>query len=225
MKIKNIIEFIEMCIGAIVIAFGISLMIKSNLGQTAYTALANNLSKIMGFKAGTFIIIFNVCSVFGQMILLRKDFKSFQLLQILVAYLNGQMVNIFCYEFPLTASISTNNYMIQGVLLLCGILGISFGVAIMRNVDSLKMPLEEFAFVLSQKICRPLPYVRQAIDIISIIGCVITIFLFELDYSSIREGTWCSMFLLGRSMTYTFPIMKHTLENINGKLFKLQSLT
>lgn len=213
-----------MCIGVIVIALGISLMIKSGLGQTAYTALANNLSKIMGYKAGTFIIIFNICSVLGQMILLGRKFKSFQVLQILVAYLNGQMVNIFCYDFPPIANISTNNYIIQWILLLSGISGISVGVAIMRNVNSLKMPLEEFAFVLSLKIDRPLPRVRQAIDVISIIGCFVTILLFKLDYSSIREGTWCSMLLLGRSMSYTFPMAMHALEYVNQKLFKLMKV-
>lgn len=221
MRTKKMIEFVEMCAGVVVIAFGISLMIKSDLGQTAYIAFATDLSKVAGYKVGTTIIFFNLACLLGQMILMGKNFKPIQMLQALIAYLNGQIVNVLCYNFSPIASLVPDNYYEQWLLFLGGLLAISFGVAIMRSADSLNMPLEEFAYVLSLKINRPLPIVRQTFDIVSILGCVATIFLFKLDYSSIREGTWCSMLLLGSSMAFAIPITDRLLQKINEKLFKL----
>lgn len=221
MKLKKFIEFIEMCIGIIVISFGINLMIKSNLGQTAYIALVDNISKIVDVKVGTCVIIFNISCILGQMVLLRQDFKKIQLMQVITAYLNGQIVNVFCYDFLPTANIIPNNYLIQWLLILCGILIVSFGIAITRNADSIKMPLEELAFVLSNKINHPLPKVRQSIDLLLIVGSLLLILLFKLDFSTLREGTWFSMLVLGRSMAYTFPMTKYILDNINRKVFKM----
>ncbi len=223
MKTKKVIEFIEMCAGVVVIALGISLMMKSNLGQTAYTAFATNLSKVAGSKTGTAIIFFNLSCLLGQIILLGKNFKPIQMTQALIAYLNGQMVNVFCYNFSPIAKLVPNNYYEQWLLLLLGLFVISFGVAILRSANFLNMPLEELSYVIAAKINRPFPIVRQAFDILAIAGCFVTILLFKLDYSSIREGTWCSMLLLGSSMAFTIPATNRVLQKINKKLLKLST--
>lgn len=208
MKKKMILQFLEMSLGVTFTALGITLMIKSGLGQTAVTAFTQNVCKITNMKSGTFLIIFNMLCVILQILILRKDFKKLQLIQIVIAYLQGQMVNIFCYEIPFISTMHSDQYFMVWIWMLCGILFASYGVAMMMVADLVKHPFEELCMILSRKWNIEFSSLRMYADMFFMLLCFMLVILFHLDFSTLREGTWASMLLLGKSMMVTFPLAR-----------------
>ena len=208
---KKVFQFTWLFIGVILISIGIALMNKSGLGQTAYSGFANVIGQVIHIKSGTMLIVFNMSCVLGQMILLRKNFHALQWLQVLVSYISGIVVNFWIYDFVLTSGFIPANYLIQWVLTILGILAISFGVAIVMASETIKMPLEALVLVISERVHQPFSRLRTLVDVVSI-GCgLILILIFKLSFSTLREGTWISMVLLGTSMGITFPLAKRVL--------------
>lgn len=203
---QYLLRFVEMSIGTILSAIGIYFMIKSNLGQTALVSLARNMGKILGIKDGTMMIIVNSSCLLINYIIMRKDFDKKQLLQIFLALLQGQIVNIFVYSLPIFKDLVPSNYLFQWIFMLLGILILSYGIAMMMKANIVKLSLEDLCRVISIKYDYEFSKVRQIADIVCIAGSLFIIFLFGLDFSTLREGTWACMLLLGPSMKYTFKI-------------------
>jgi len=210
---KKLVQFGWLFIGVALISIGIAMMNKSGLGQTAYSGFANSIGQVIRIKSGTMLIVFNMSCVFGQLILLRNKFRAHQWLQVVVAYLSGLMVNFWVYDFELTASFIPVNYFSQWGVSLLGIMTISCGVAIVMASETIKMPLEAFVLVISEKIQMAFSSLRTLVDVFSILGSLCLILIFKLDISALREGTWISMVLLGSSMRVTFPWAKGLLRN------------
>ena len=221
---KRVVDFCWLCIGVTLISFGIALMNKSSLGQTAYSGLANVVGQIFTIKNGTVLIYFNIAFVLGQIILLRKGFKALQLLQVVVSYLSGFLVNFFIYDFALTSGLIPVNYAMQWFFSILGNLFISFGVAIVMVTALIKMPVEAFVQVVSDKISQPFSRLRTLLDVLCIVIGISLIVLYRLNFSSLREGTWVSMVLLGSSMGLTFPLAKKLIHRFNSVFLRKEQV-
>jgi len=209
---KRVLNFMWLLIGVSLISIGIALMNKSGLGQTAYSGFATAIGQVTHIKSGTVLIIFNMSCVIGQIVLLRKTFHKLQWLQVIVAYLSGLMVNFWIYDFSLTSTYVPGNYLTQWILTIVGIIVISIGVAIVMASETIKMPLEAFVLVVSERIKRPFAQLRTLVDVIFIILGLFLILIFHLGFETLREGTWISMVLLGSSMGITFPLAQKVLS-------------
>jgi uncharacterized protein len=221
---KRLIDVCWLCIGVTLISFGIALMNKSGLGQTAYSGLANVVGQITSIRNGTVLIYFNIAFILGQIIVLKKDFKAIQFLQVVVSYLNGVMVNFWIYDFALTSGLIPANYAMQWVFSILGNLLISFGVGIVMISAVIKMPVEAFVQVLSEKSRLSFARLRTMVDVMCIVIGIGLILSYRLSFSSLREGTWVSMVLLGSSMGFTFPLAKKMIDLLNSKLLKKEQV-
>ena len=66
--------------GIIILAFGITLNTKTGLGVSPIVSVAYCISVLTGINFGTMTFFYYVFLVFLQILLLRKDFKVWQLL-------------------------------------------------------------------------------------------------------------------------------------------------
>lgn len=82
-------------LGLFLIALGSVLAIKSNLGVSPISSLPFSLTKVSSISLGAASTILFTFYVVVQIIILRKDFKIIQLLQVAFAILFGQLVNFF----------------------------------------------------------------------------------------------------------------------------------
>ncbi|MCI8376313.1 MAG: hypothetical protein HFI29_12920 [Lachnospiraceae bacterium] len=169
-----------MLLGITLTALGLSFMMKSGLGQTAVVAFTQNLALLTGMKSGSFIILFNSSCVLIQLLLQRRE-----LLRLLL-------------QVP-------ESYHVQWLAMLTGILLASYGVAVMMTADLIRHPFEQLVMVLAERWSLPFSVLRSRADMLFIALSLGLILLFHLEFTTLREGTWVSMLLLGRSMALTFP--------------------
>lgn len=145
---------------------------------------------------------------FGSNFYPRKKFEKIQLLQIVISWIQGIMINILCYDNLFLASINPNSYILRWVFILLGVIFVSFGVAITMSAELVKQPFEQFVMVLSQRISMKFSVLRSRADMTFIVMSLFLICLGSLDFTTLREGTWASMLLLGNSMVFTFPLVQ-----------------
>ena len=92
---KSINRIIIYICGIFLLALGGVLAIKSNLGASPVSSLPLSISKVSSISLGTAAAILFTIYVGMQIILLKRDFKMIQLLQIVFAILFGQIMNFF----------------------------------------------------------------------------------------------------------------------------------
>ena len=81
-----------------IVGIGFAFTLKANVGVGAWDALSASLNSLTGIEVGTLGMILNIVCVLGQIIILRKDFKMIQFLQIPLSVLLGIVINYVLYD-------------------------------------------------------------------------------------------------------------------------------
>lgn len=183
-------------LGFIIVGIGFAFTLKANVGVGAWDALSASLYSLSGIEVGTVGMILNIGCVFGQMIILKKDFKLIQLLQIPLSVLLGLVINYVLYEilvFPFDSFIGGIVMYIVSTEV-CVI-----GVALIMVLDEVTFALEGFCDALTKVIPFQFPVVRQFADIVSF-GIIVILTLVTQIPWSIGIGTIIGMVIFGPSL-------------------------
>lgn len=82
-------------IGLFIMTIGIALSVKSNLGVSPVSSIPYTITCVWGIEMGKATILFHIVLVILQILLLRKNFKPVQLLQVPVGVVFGYFTT-FC---------------------------------------------------------------------------------------------------------------------------------
>ena len=85
--------------GIMIIALGVGIAIKSDLGVSPVSSIPYTLDRVAGIETGNATILFNIFLVFVQIALLRKDFKPINFLQVLISFLYRSLFFILLKHF------------------------------------------------------------------------------------------------------------------------------
>ncbi len=213
-----VVDLWEMLLGTALTAVGISLMIKSTLGQTAYVSLSRNIAFAFQKRAGTVLFFVNTVCVVANLLITRRDFDKKQVLQIPLALFQGQLVNLLVYDLPWISSLEITKYPVKWMVAIAGVFILSYGIAVLMQANLVKMPVEDLAYVISVKVHKSFAFVRQMVDVACVAGSLLLILVFHLGFQTLREGTWACMILLGPSLRITMPLaQKFSLKERIGK--------
>lgn len=205
---KNVKRYILVVIGFMIVGTGCAFTLKANIGVGAWDALAKSTSDITGLEVGTAGIIFNSCCVLGQILILRKEFRFIQLLQIPLSILLGIVINFVLYQllvFPFDSFIGGI------VMYICASTVCAFGVSIVMLLDEVTFALEGFCMAITKLIPIKFSVSRQVADVISIVVIVIMKFVFHLPWS-IGVGTIIGMLTFGPTLGIFMKIFKPILK-------------
>ena len=113
-KLKRYILFL---IGLFVNALGVSLVTKASLGTSPISSIPYVLSLNFPFTLGNFTIVFSILLIVLQILILRKNFKLENILQIPVSIAFGYFIDLTMY---LLFWINPQNYFVKMIALLAG---------------------------------------------------------------------------------------------------------
>lgn len=205
---KNVKRYILVILGFMIVGTACAFTLKANIGVGAWDALAKSCADIVGLEVGTAGMIFNSCCVVGQIIILRKDFKLIQLLQLPLSILLGTVVNFVLYDlliFPF------DSYIGGIVMYICASTVAAFGVAIIMLLDEVTFALEGFCMALTRLIPIKFSLMRQLADVMSILAIVILTFMFDISWS-IGLGTIIGMLTFGPTLGIFMKLFKPVLK-------------
>lgn len=185
-------------VGVIIVGFGVSMSLKGAIGVGAWDAFGQTISLMTGIKVGYLSIMLNISCVVAQILILRKEFKIIQILQIGLAIVLGVVINFFFYT--VLSSVVINQYYISFIFAVVGIVICAFGVSMVMAINLCPLPLEGLCNAISKKINYPFGKIRQLVDVISIVVILLMAVIFKLELM-VREGTVIGMLIFGPLLT------------------------
>ena len=180
--------------GLFVMAFGVAFSIKANLGTSPISSLPYILSVITPLTVGTATIALHCVLITLQILILRKQYRIFKLLQLPIAILFGYLTD---FSIAVTDQLSYSGYGQQVILCIIGILLVGTGV--WMEVRSHVITLAGEGFVLA--VCQVCPIKFSSMKVIFdvslvVISCVLGL-LFAGGIKGVREGTVAAAVCVG----------------------------
>ncbi len=210
---KNIIKrVLSYILGLFLLAVGVTISIKSNLGVSPVNSLPYMLSQVTGLDQGMFTIIVFSFFILLQFIIIGKDFKPINILQIVFSTMFGYFVNFTNSIFAFIPS--PNNYFIQLIYLILSIVVVALGLLFYLNANIVPQPAEGLMIAIADKTKTEMPKIKVIVDSIIVLCAIGLSFFFFQELVGIREGTIIAAIMIGKvlgilSKKFKEPLQKY----------------
>lgn len=212
-KKETVKRYILLVISLFFSALGVAVTKHGELGVSPISSVANVLSyKFSSLSLGTWLIIWNCILIVGQVLILRKNFKIIQLLQIPISLLFGYFTDFGSW---LVSFIPADSYAMRLVMVVLGVVILGFGIAVSVIANVIMNSGEAFVKAISDVSDKNFGNVKIAFDI----GCVVlavilSIMFFNFKIVGTREGTLISAVCTGMVVKFFVKLLKNPLETI-----------
>ncbi|MDN6490902.1 MAG: DUF6198 family protein, partial [Yaniella sp.] len=146
------------------------------------------------WSVGAVSAVMNVVFGFIQMLILRRRFRLFQLVQLPIALVFGAVIDL---SFCLTSWAQVDHYLLQWVVTIIGALILGLGVYIQIQPKLLYLPGEGLVVALTQVSTVRFGTMKQVVDwSLVVISAVLSLVLMQ-RLEGVREGTVFAAFAVG----------------------------
>ena len=214
-KALNItMRYLAMLTGLAIMSFGIAFSIKADLGTSPVSAPPYVASLVSSLTLGQATIIMHIFFIALQALMLRRDFKIIQLLQIALALFFGLMNDV---AMECIAPLSCESYLMKWVFCLIGVVLVAIGISFEVNAGTIYLAGEGVCVAFSQVSKFNFSYVKIGLDIICVAVAVLWSLLALGSVAGVREGTLAAMVLVGLCTKLTNPAVHKLLPAICQK--------
>lgn len=182
-------------VGLFLMTIGVNLSVLSGLGVSPIDTIPYVVSLISGKSLGLCTTLVFSVYILLQILILRRDFRWFNLLQLIISALFGWFVSL---SGLLTALLPVQlGYPIQFLYMLCSIVFLGTGIFLYLSANLLSMPADAVAQAISFRTGKPLSTSKIWFDW-SVVALSIILSVFCLHgIHGIREGTLIAAFGVG----------------------------
>lgn len=195
MSAKDYIKrFIYFFIGLFILAFGISLSTKSNLGVSTISSIPYVLSIALPLTMGQFTIIIQLLYLLCQLLILKKHFRLFDLLQIVSVIVFGYFTDFWLMVID---GIHVSNYGIQWLICILGIFIVAFGLNIEVRASVTMVASDGLLDTIAKVYKIEFSKVKIVFDIIQVVIAAALAMVLMHHIEGIREGTLAAAIFVG----------------------------
>lgn len=189
------------------LAFGVALCVRSDLGSSVISSapyafyLAGERGLSPDWSLGMYTNLLNVMLVICQIIILRKQYRFIQLLQLLIGVVFGVLIDI---SMALTAIFISAELIPRLILMLIGSSLMALGVAMEIRCASVTMPGEGVPAALSKVTGKSFADMKILTDIFLVLMAVVTSILFfgTWQWNIVGPGTLFAMIYIGVAVKF-----------------------
>ncbi|MFI3212880.1 MAG: DUF6198 family protein [Eubacteriales bacterium] len=198
------------CCGFFLIAIGVCFSIKSDLGVSPVSSTPYVISLISGIEFGLCTTLVYISFILLQIILMGKNFKIINLLQIANSSLFGLFVTLA--GLATTWLPTPTNYMIR--LLYCGIaiFLIALGIMFYLGANVLSLPGEGAVQAIAYRFHIIVPTAKTIFDCSVVCLAIALSFIFTGTLVGIREGTVLTAIFVGFCLKFLQKKFQHKLD-------------
>ena len=192
---------------------GVALTKHGELGVSPISSVANVVSiKFTFLSFGNWLTISNCVLLIGQILLLRKNFKPIQLLQIPLSFLFGYFTDFGLY---LAGFIPNDIYVVKLLLVISGIIVLGFGITLGVIANVILNSGEAFVKALSDVIHKEFSTVKIAFDVSWVaFSIILSLIFFGGELVGTREGTILSAIFTGVAVKFWLKLLKRPIDRI-----------
>lgn len=177
------------------------------------SSVANVFSiKFTTISLGTWLILWNCILIIGQIIILRKDFKIIQLLQIPLSFLFGYFTD---FGMWCVSPIAVNSYIVQILFVLIGVIILGFGISLSVIANVIMNSGEAFVKAISDKSGKNFGNIKIGFDICNVIlSLILSMLLFKGAIIGTREGTMITAVFTGIVVKFFIKILNSPFQKV-----------
>lgn len=213
---RYIFFFLGICLNA----FGIALFTRSKLGTGPTSCIPYVVSLKSGLSFGTCTFMFNILLLLGQIILLRKNFPRYQLLQLPVTLLFSILID---GAMKFTTFVNTDIYWLALFYNILGCIFRAVGVSCQVVADVVMLSTEAFVKALSDVSKKEFSWIKLFFDVFMAAVAIALSFLLLGRLESVREGTLIIVLLVGpvsHYFTKRLSFTNYVFENESELVFE-----
>ena len=197
--------------GLFMLALGIDLTILADLGTDALTSPALAASTLLKphypfFTVGNTLICLHVLLILAQIALLRRNYAPVQLLQVLMSFTLGFMVDAL---LPCVKQLPVPDYTARLGYTLLACVVCAFGIFSFVKANLLPLPAEGFCVALSRTFKLKFSRVKVGLDCAMVLFAVGFSLMFLGTVVGVREGTLICASTIGLIIGLFFHIFPY----------------
>ena len=224
-KIELIKRYSLFFVGVIANAVGLALITSGMLGTGPTACIPYILSKKFPLSLGVFNFFFYMLLLLCQILMLRKDFKKYQLLQLPAALLFSACLDGMMY---ILSFINPDRYYLAIIVTVVGCVIRAFGITCQLIADVVMLPSEAFVKAVSNISKKDFSICKLVSDAIMVAITAGLSFWWFGKIMGVREGTLITVLLVGpishfftKNLSYTNHYLENEGEFIYETKFKL----
>ena len=187
-------RYLVFTFGIILNATGIAVTTGAELGTTPISSLPYVLSLAFPLSFGTFTFILNILMVLAQAVLLRREFRNIQYLQIAAAVVFSAIIDMVMLVMRM---IPITGYAERFGLLLLGSAMLGVGICLEVYCNVMYIPGEGLVKAISRRADREFGVVKIVLDVTLVSSALIASLFFMNGVAGLREGTLFSALTVG----------------------------
>ena len=180
--------------GLYIMAFGVSLSVAANLGTSPISCLPYVLSVVTQLSMGLMTFLMNIVLIILQMIILKRGFKVWQLLQ-----LPGLLLFSFFIDLNniLLDGVVPDIYAVQLPVMLLSCVILAFGIALLLKADLIMMPGDALARAITRVSGKKFSIIKVCLDVTLVAAAAAVSLVFLQGIVGIREGSLAAAVCVG----------------------------
>lgn len=181
--------------GLFLSSLGVALLKKAALGVSPISSAANIVSiAVPDLSLGTWLIIWNCVLILGQLLILRRDFRAVELLQLPLSVLFGLFTDL---SMSLLDFVEPGSYIECFVLVVLGTATMALGISLTVIADVIMNSGEALVKAVSDKTGKAFGSMKIAFDACCVALAVALSFILCGEILEVREGTLVAALLTG----------------------------
>lgn len=205
-------KFIMYSLGMLFLAVGVTLSIKSNMGVSPINSIPFALSKILQIEMGNVVTVYFCSLVLLQVLILRKEFKIINLLQLFFSTLFGYFVSLSNYIFQ---HVKVQDHVaVQFIFLAASIVIIALGLLLYLNADIVPMPPEGTVKAVAMKSNGEFSKLKVLFDCCAVVIAILLSVIYLGSLTGIGVGTVLSALLIGKVLGIFMNRWKPALQKL-----------
>lgn len=190
------------------LALGVALCVRSDLGSSVISSapyaffLAGKNGLVPDWTLGMYTNLLNVLLVAGQILVLRRRYRPWQLLQLLIGVVFGVLIDASMAITSIFESIGEIE--LRLVIMFVGSTLMALGVSMEMRCASITMPGEGLPAALSKVTGKPFANMKILTDILLVTAAIVSSFLFfgEWMWNIVGGGTLFAMIYIGMAVKF-----------------------
>lgn len=200
-KSETLKRYLLLIISLFFSAIGVAITKHGELGILPISSVANIMSyKIPALSLGTWLIIWNGVLILAQVLILCRNFRLIELLQIPVSLLFGWFTD---FGTLCVSIIPTDMYTVRLAMVILGTVVLGFGISLSVIANVVMNPGEALVRTISNATNKNFGNVKIVFDISCVfISVILSLLFFNFKIVGTREGTFIPAMLTGMAVKF-----------------------
>lgn len=193
-------------ISLLVIAFGISIITRSDLGTSPISSIPYVASLNTPFSMGTFFFVFTVVLICAQMLLLGRQGIKERKLELVMQFPVAFVLSVFTdLTMWILAGYAPEAYYVKIISLVIGCLVLAFGICLEVLADVTMISAEYTIQFAAKRFKKEFGNVKVAFDVTLVVCAVLCSLAMSGRIEGVREGTVIAALITGPFVRLIMP--------------------